>query len=204
MRGRTGASTRPLLAFGGWHGPRGATLRIVHRVRHGKGAGAIGRSSSPTKEPPRGIAARRSLPLPCRETGSPGTAHSGQPSRSPAGRDVAAGATERPSRETFPNTERQDCVPIAALGALGGTSMTVDYDFDDPRRIDRILELLGEAWRRFPVFRLGQFLEIVAETHELGLIQDYELERRLKDPSTWQGPPPVDPSRQVPDDIPGS
>jgi hypothetical protein len=68
--------------------------------------------------------------------------------------------------------------------------MTIDYDFNSPERIDRILTLLGEGWRRHPNFRLGQFLEIVAETHELGVVQDYELERRLKDPSTWQGPPP--------------
>jgi hypothetical protein len=73
--------------------------------------------------------------------------------------------------------------------------MTVDCDFGDPRRIDRILDLLGNAWRRYPAFRLGQFLEIVAETHELGQIPDYELERRLKDPSTWQGPSALDAGR---------
>jgi hypothetical protein len=56
---------------------------------------------------------------------------------------------------------------------------------------DRILELVAEGWRRYPMFRLGQFLEIVAETHELGAVPDYELERRLKDPSRWQGPPPA-------------
>lgn len=67
--------------------------------------------------------------------------------------------------------------------------MTVDYDFGDPRRIDRILGLLGDAWRLYPAFRLGQLLEIVAETHELGVVPDYELERRLRDPSMWQGPP---------------
>jgi hypothetical protein len=77
--------------------------------------------------------------------------------------------------------------------------MTVDFDFGDPRRIPRILELLGEAWQRHPAFRLGQFLEIVAETHELGLVPDYELERRLKDPSTWQGPPPFDPGPSLPE-----
>jgi hypothetical protein len=70
--------------------------------------------------------------------------------------------------------------------------MEIDYDFNDPKRIDRILTLLGEGWRRYPNFRLGQFLEIVAETHELGIVPDYELERRLKDPSTWQGPHPND------------
>ena len=67
--------------------------------------------------------------------------------------------------------------------------MTVDYDFNDPRRIDRILQLVGQGWQRYPAFRLGQFLEIVCETHELGVVSDSELERRLNDPSTWQGPP---------------
>lgn len=71
--------------------------------------------------------------------------------------------------------------------------MTLDYDFADPNRIDRILELVAQGWRRYPKFRLGQFLEIVAETHELGVVPDNELERRLKDPSTWQGPPPSGP-----------
>jgi len=64
----------------------------------------------------------------------------------------------------------------------------VDYDFGDPRRIDRILALVAEGWRRYPAFRLGRFLEIVAESHRLGTIPDYELERRLQDPTTWQGP----------------
>jgi hypothetical protein len=77
--------------------------------------------------------------------------------------------------------------------------MSVDYDFGDPRRIDRILELLGDGWRRYPAFRLGQFLEIVAETHELGVVPDYELERRLRDPSTWQGPPPGDGGSLLPE-----
>jgi hypothetical protein len=40
--------------------------------------------------------------------------------------------------------------------------VTVDYDFSDPRRIDRILRLVGDGWRRYPNFRLGQFLEIVS------------------------------------------
>jgi hypothetical protein len=69
----------------------------------------------------------------------------------------------------------------------------VDYDFGDPRRIDRVLALVAEGWRRYPHFRLGQFLEIVAESHDLGTIQDHELEHRLRDPTTWQGPPTVDP-----------
>jgi hypothetical protein len=60
--------------------------------------------------------------------------------------------------------------------------VTVDYDFGDPRRIDRILQLVSDGWRCYPAFRLGQFLEIVCETHELGVITDYELERRLKRP----------------------
>jgi hypothetical protein len=43
-----------------------------------------------------------------------------------------------------------------------------------------------------PGIPAGPILEVVCETHELGMVQDYELERRLKDPSTWQGPPPFD------------
>jgi uncharacterized protein YihD (DUF1040 family) len=68
----------------------------------------------------------------------------------------------------------------------------MDYDYGDPRRIDRILALVSEGWHRYPQFRLGQFLEIVAESHELGMIPDPELERRLMDSATWQGPPSAD------------
>lgn len=70
--------------------------------------------------------------------------------------------------------------------------MVLEYDFDDPNRMDRILALVATGWRRYPQLRLGQFLEIVCESHELGTIPDYELERRLQDPTTWLGPAAAD------------
>ena len=55
--------------------------------------------------------------------------------------------------------------------------MRTRYDFGDPARIDG-LALAAEGWRRPPQSRLGQLPEIVAQTHHLGALPNFEFERR--------------------------
>jgi hypothetical protein len=62
----------------------------------------------------------------------------------------------------------------------------------DPQRIDRIIEVLREAWHRFPDLRLNQLIINASDTpydcdkpHECGLglvyyIEDDTMEKRLK------------------------
>jgi uncharacterized protein YihD (DUF1040 family) len=54
----------------------------------------------------------------------------------------------------------------------------------DPKRIDRMIELLREAWQLFPDERLTQLVINVTETkHDCGPVyymEDAELERRLQ------------------------
>src|SRR5688572_22661678 len=55
----------------------------------------------------------------------------------------------------------------------------------DPKRIDRMIELLREAWRLFPDERLTQLVINITDTnHDCGPVyymEDVELERRLQD-----------------------
>lgn len=52
----------------------------------------------------------------------------------------------------------------------------------DPKRIDRIIDLIREIWKENPYMRLSQLLgACVEDGHELYYIQDTRLERKLKD-----------------------
>jgi hypothetical protein len=54
----------------------------------------------------------------------------------------------------------------------------------DPTRIDRMVELLREAWRRFPDQRLTQLVINAADTkHNCGpvfYLEDTEMEKKLE------------------------
>ena len=54
----------------------------------------------------------------------------------------------------------------------------------DPKRIERMLELLGEVWAKVPDWRLTQLVVNASDTrHDCGpvfYLEDDEFERRLK------------------------
>jgi hypothetical protein len=52
----------------------------------------------------------------------------------------------------------------------------------DPKRIDPLVELVREAWRMEPGFRLTQLLMVVTEKTDGGhwFVDDETLERRLR------------------------
>lgn len=52
----------------------------------------------------------------------------------------------------------------------------------DPKRIDRILKLLGPEWKKYPDMRLGQFLVYVMNGKlDLFSVEDDEIEVKLKE-----------------------
>jgi len=54
----------------------------------------------------------------------------------------------------------------------------------DPKRIDRMVELLREAWSLFPDERLTQLVINISDTHHdcgpVYFLEDVEMERRLQ------------------------
>jgi uncharacterized protein YihD (DUF1040 family) len=49
----------------------------------------------------------------------------------------------------------------------------------DTKRIDRMIDLLREAWREYPDFRLGQLVTVIGKRDDVFYVEDDKMEEQL-------------------------
>ena len=56
-----------------------------------------------------------------------------------------------------------------------------EWNMRDPARIDRVLKIVGQLWKKMPDFRLGQLLYFVWDDNDLFYVEDDILENLIKE-----------------------
>ena len=59
--------------------------------------------------------------------------------------------------------------------------ITEEWNMRDPARIDRVLKIVGQLWKKMPDFRLGQLLYFVWDDNDLFYVEDDILENLIKE-----------------------